>query len=139
MSEIKSEQNNFFSEQASLLEGLKTRSDSYSSYEDSKLKLRRSHSERSSPIPYVLSPTLKDVPTELPPAIPAMLSKAKVLIKKKLTPGETGADNPIDVHLSQAVSDQNKGEVTEDEDEDEAQLPRPVEVDELENVTMKVR
>ena len=120
---------------------LKRRSDSYSSYEDTKLKLQRSHSEGTSPVPYALAPSLNDVPSELPPAIPAMLSKAKVLIKKKLTPGETGTDNPFDVHASQPPPDQDKGEVTEDEKkkEDVAEVPRPVQVEELENVTAKIR
>ncbi|XP_031548759.1 Hermansky-Pudlak syndrome 5 protein homolog [Actinia tenebrosa] len=118
---------------------MKMRSDSYSSYEDTKMKLKRSQSERASPISYVIAPTLNDVLSELPPAIPAMLSKAKVLIKKKLTPGDNGAGNPFDFHSTQGLPDQNEGEVKEEEKEEVVQVPCPANVEELENVTTKVR
>jgi hypothetical protein len=71
-----------------------------------------------------------------------MLSKAKVLIKKRLTPGETGTDKPLDRHRSQSLPAQNEGEATSTEDEEEedlVELPRPVKVEELEKATSKVR
>ena len=85
-----------------------------------------------------LSEPVSPVQSELPPAIPAMLSKAKGLLKKKLKVPPSEDHSPS---LSPSVSPTPPAEETavDSRDEDTQQTKCPPEVEELIQCSAKTR
>lgn len=100
-------------------------------------KLKRSQSEWDSPISPIVSPNFNELPSELQPAIPAMLSKAKGIIKRKLK--ETGSESQP-ITRSQSLPAESKELVVETEKEREsAKVMCPLELEELGKASVRVR
>ena len=101
---------------------------------------KRSQSDWDSPI---VSPN-NDIPSELPPAIPAMLTKAKEVIKRKLK--ETGTEQqpriqslPSELKERDEVQQDNQEKIHENEETFNVQIACPLEVEELKKSTERIR